>query len=120
VKQIRGPSIPSTLEELCEPRRTALLIYDMQIGICRQIRDSDRIVERCAVALAAARRAGMAWQRTADPEAVKSWFLREAPASEVVPELRPSADRFATRLTRSRSFADEWNTCNDRCRVCRM
>jgi nicotinamidase-related amidase len=116
VKQIRGLSIPSGLEELCEPRRTALLVYDMQIGICSQIREGARIIERCAVALAAARRANMrvvftrhlscpknwmgttqlrtamAWQRTADPEAVKSWFLRGAPSSEVVPELRPSAD----------------------------
>ena len=116
MKQIRGLSIPSGLEELCEPRRTALLVYDMQIGICSQIREGARIIERCAVALAAARRAGMrvvftrhlscpknwmgttqlrtamAWQRTADPEAVKSWFLRGAPASEVVPELKPSAD----------------------------
>jgi biuret amidohydrolase len=116
VKQIRSLSIPSGLEELCEPRRTALLVYDMQIGICSQIREGARIIERSAVALAAARRAGMrvvftrhlscpknwmgttqlrtamAWQRTADPEAVKSWFLRGAPSSEVVPELRPSAD----------------------------
>lgn len=116
MKQIRGLSIPSGLEELCDPRRTALLVYDMQIGICSQIREGARIIERCAVALAAARRAGMrvvftrhlscptdwmgttqlrtamAWQRTADPEAVKSWFLRGAPSSDVVPELRPSAD----------------------------
>jgi nicotinamidase-related amidase len=116
VKQIRGLSIPSGPEDLCEPRRTALLVYDMQIGICSQIREGARIVERCAVALAAARRAGMrvvftrhlscpknwmgttqlrtamAWQRTADPEAVQSWFLRGSPASEIVPELRPSAD----------------------------
>jgi nicotinamidase-related amidase len=116
VKQIRGLSIPSTLEELCEPRRTALLVYDMQSGICSQIREGAGIVERCAVALAAARRAGMrvvftrhqtcpknwmgttqlrtamAWQRTSDPEAVKSSFLRGASASEIVPELRPTAD----------------------------
>jgi nicotinamidase-related amidase len=116
VKQVRGLSIPTALEDLCEPRRTALLVYDTQIGICSQIREGARIVERCAVALAAARRAGMrvvftrhlscpnswmgttqlrtamAWQRTVDPEAVKSWFLRGAPASEIVPELTPSAD----------------------------
>ena len=116
MKQSHGLSIPSTLEELCEPRRTALLVYDMQIGICSQIRDGARIVERCAAALATARRSGMrvvftrhlscpkkwmgttqlrtamAWQRTDDPEAVKSWFLRGTPASEIVPELTPSAD----------------------------
>jgi nicotinamidase-related amidase len=116
VKQFHGLSIPSALEELCEPRRTALLVYDMQVGICSQIREGARVVERCAVALAAARHAGMrvvftrhlscpknwmgatqlrsamAWQRTVDPEAVKPWFLRGAATSEIVPELRPSAD----------------------------
>jgi len=116
VKQFHGLSIPSALEELCEPRRTALLVYDMQVGICSQIREGARVVERCAVALAAARHAGMrvvftrhlscpknwmgttqlrsamAWQRTVDPEAVKAWFLRGAAASEIMPELRPSAD----------------------------
>jgi nicotinamidase-related amidase len=37
-------------------------------------------------------RTAMAWQRTSDPEAVKSSFLRGASASEIVPELRPTAD----------------------------
>ena len=116
MKQFNGLSIPTALEELCEPRRTALLVYDMQVGICSQIREGARVVGRCAVALAAARRAGMrvvftrhlscpknwmgttqlrsamAWQRTVDPEAVKPWFLRGAAASEIVPELEPSAD----------------------------
>ena len=116
MKQIHGLPIPSTLEELFESRRTALLVYDMQVGICSQIRESARILERCNVALAAARRAGMrvvftrhlscpkkwmgatqlrtamAWQHTTDPEAVKPWFLRGAPATEIVPELTPTAD----------------------------
>jgi nicotinamidase-related amidase len=116
MKQFHGLAIPTAIEELCEPQRTALLVYDMQVGICSQIREGARVVERCAVALAAARRAGMrvvftrhlsspkswmgmtqlrsamAWQRTVDPEAVKPWFLRGAPAFEIVPELRPSAD----------------------------
>ena len=116
MKQFHGLSIPSALDELCEPRRTALLVYDMQVGICSQIREGARVVERCAVALAAARHAGMrvvftrhlscpknwmgttqlrsamAWQRTVDPEAVKPWFLRGAATFEIVPDLRPSAD----------------------------
>ncbi len=116
MKQTLGLAIASTLEELCEPRRTALVVYDMQIGICSQIREGARIVERCATALAAARsagmrvvftrhlscpkswmgttqlRTGMAWQKTTDPEAVKPWFLRGAPAAEIVPQLTPSAD----------------------------
>jgi len=116
VKQIQGLPIPAGFEELCEPRRTALLIYDMQVGVCSQIKEDTRIVERCAIALAAARRAGMrvvftrhlsapkrwmgttqyrtamAWQRTDDPRVVNPWFLRGAPASEIVPPLAPLAD----------------------------
>jgi nicotinamidase-related amidase len=116
VKQINALTIPTTLEDVCEPRRTALLVYDMQVGICCQIREGARIVDRCATVLAAARRAGMrvvftrhlscpqkwmgatqfrtamAWQRTEDPEAVQSWFVRGTPAFEIVPGLAPAAD----------------------------
>ncbi len=28
-----GLDIPRTLEEVCDPRRMALLVYDMQVGI---------------------------------------------------------------------------------------
>lgn len=116
MKQINGLSIPSTFEELCDPRRTALLVYDMQVGICSQIKDGARTVERCRIAVNAARGAGMhvvftrhlscpkrwmgitqlrtamAWQQTSDPDAVQPWFLRGSPAFEIVPELTPSAD----------------------------
>lgn len=109
-------SVPTALEDLCEPRRTALLVYDMQAGICTQISEGARITTRCAKALDAARRAGMrvvftrhlscpktwmgstqvrtamAWQKTADPEAVKPWFVRDAPAMQIVPDLAPTAD----------------------------
>ena len=116
MKQARSLSIPTTLEEFCEPGRTALLVYDMQVGICRQVKESAHIVERCQLTLAAARQAGMrvvftrhlscprewmgttqlrtamAWQRTDDPENVKPWFLRGSPAFEITPELGPRAD----------------------------
>lgn len=116
MKQTRGISVPTALEDLCEPRQTALLVYDMQVGICSQIPAGARIVSRCAQALSAARRAGMRvvftrhlscpqtwmgstqlrtamlWQKTADPEAVKPWFLRDAPAAQIVPDLAPAAD----------------------------
>jgi len=116
MKQVFGIDVPQTLEDVCDRSKLALLVYDMQVGICSQIREGARILERCNVALAAARRAGMrvvftrhlscpkkwmgatqlrtamAWQRTTDPEAVKPWFLRGAPAAEIMPELRPTAD----------------------------
>ena len=116
MKVANGVEIPTTLEDLCDPRRMALLVYDMQVGICSQVAGSDRIVQQTGRALAAARAAGMrvvftqhlslskawmgttqyrtamAWQRTEDPNAVKPWFLRETPGFQIVPELAPSAD----------------------------
>jgi nicotinamidase-related amidase len=97
-----------------ESSKTALLVYDMQRGIVRQIPDSERVVAGCKAAIAAARSAGMriayskhmspprawvgstqlrtamAWQRVQKPEDVKSWFLRGSEASEIVPELAPT------------------------------
>jgi len=35
-------------------------------------------------------RMAMAWQRTDDPEKVQSWFLRDSPAFQIVPELQPN------------------------------
>jgi len=116
MQHVYGLNIPSSLSDLIEPKSCALLIYDMQVGICRQITDGNRVVERCAAALAAARRAGMrvvftrhlscpktwmgatqyrsamAWQKTDDPALVKPWFLRDAAASSIVPELQPTPD----------------------------
>jgi nicotinamidase-related amidase len=34
----------------------------------------------------------MSWQKTADPLAVKPWFLRDAPPTAIVPDLLPTAD----------------------------
>jgi nicotinamidase-related amidase len=116
MKYANGLPVPMDLADLCNPRSTALLIYDMQVGIRSQIKGADHIVERCAVALSAARGAGMrvvftrhlscpkawmgvtqyrtamAWQKTTDPSAVKPWFLRDTPPTAIVPELLPNAD----------------------------
>lgn len=110
------PSILTTLQDFAAPSRAALLIYDMQVGIRRQIANADQIVERCVQLIAGARRAGMriaftrhlsaprawmgatqyrtamAWQKTRDPNQVKSPFLRTAPAAAIVPELQPTED----------------------------
>jgi nicotinamidase-related amidase len=115
MKQTYGIAIPTDLTDLCRRHNTALLVYDMQVGIRSQVAGADQIVERCAAALSAARQAGMrvvctrhqscpkswmgatqyrtamAWQRTDDPQAVKPWFPRGAPSAEIVPELTPTA-----------------------------
>lgn len=96
--------------------RTALLVYDMQRGIAKQVSDAERVTAACKTAIDAARRAGMriaytkhmslppawlgstqlrttmAWQRVQKPEDVKSWFSRGSDAAEIVPELAPAAD----------------------------
>lgn len=109
-------SVPRTLAALADSSRSALLVYDMQVGIVRQLEDGAAITERCAELLDAARGAGMrvaftrhlssprvwagttqlrtamAWQRTDDPAAVAPWFLRGAAAAAIVPELAPRDD----------------------------
>jgi len=59
MKQIFGIEIPRTLEDVCQPRRLALLVYDMQVGITSQVKDGDPIVERVARTLKATREAGV-------------------------------------------------------------
>ncbi|MBZ9762710.1 cysteine hydrolase [Mesorhizobium sp. CA8] len=111
-----GIEIPQRLAEWCDPRRMALVVYDMQVGICRQVEGAAAIVERTGTALEAARSAGMrvaftrhlslpkkwmgatqlrtamAWQRCDSPDAVQPWFPRDAEATRIVPELAPRAD----------------------------
>jgi nicotinamidase-related amidase len=127
-----GIKIPQTLEEVCDPSRIALLVYDMQVGILSQIKNPERITQQVLKILNAARDAGvrvffsrhlslpkelmgmvqyrmaMAWQRTDSPEQVSPWFLRDAPGFQITPELspRPSEGVF-DKLTMS-AFEGTW------------
>ena len=113
MKQAFGIDIPHTLEDVCNPRRLALLVYDMQVGIKSQVKGGDAIIAKIREILEAARaaklrvfftrhmslpkelmgafqfRMAMTWQRTDDPEKVVPWFLRDAPGFAIVPELQP-------------------------------
>jgi len=113
MKNIFGLSIPETLEEVCDPQRVALLVYDMQVGILSQIKNPEQFTLQVLKVLSAARRAGvrvlfsrhlslpkelmgmsqfrmaMAWQRTNSPDQVNPWFLRDAPEFQIIPELSP-------------------------------
>jgi len=108
-----GVEIPQTLEEACEPSRTALIVYDMQAGILRQLKDGAAIVAKVVQVLRAAREAGirvfftrhmslpkelmgafqlrmaMAWQRVGSVVEVRPWFLRDSPGFQLVPEMAP-------------------------------
>jgi nicotinamidase-related amidase len=108
-----GVEIFSTLQDLAHPQHTALLVYDMQVGVVPQIKDGADILTKVLTLLEATRGAGirtiftrhmslppelmgsfqyrmaMAWQRKQDPAEVSSPFLRNSPAFQLVPELRP-------------------------------
>jgi nicotinamidase-related amidase len=116
MKQANGIAVPIHFEDLCDPAATALLVYDMQVGIRQQLKSADTIVAACVRALSAARSAGMRvvftrhmscprpwmgatqyrtamnWQRVEDPAAVRPWFPRGSPASAIIPDLQPSDD----------------------------
>ena len=111
-----GEIIGKTLQDHCRPDRMALVVYDMQVGILRQLRNGAAVTEKVKAVLDAARRAGfpviflrhlsmpkplmgrfqmrqaMAWQRTDDPGSVDPWFLRDTPGFAIAPELAPTAD----------------------------
>jgi len=53
-----GLEIPTTLDEVCHPSRTALIVYDMQVGIVAQIAAGRAIVEQVRQVLQAARHGG--------------------------------------------------------------
>ena len=126
MKHLHGLDIPVTLEDVCDPRRMALLVFDMQAGICSQIAAGDWIVARTLEAVSAARVAGMrivfsrymslpktwmgaaqfrtamTWQKKDDPDAISPWFLRGTPGFEMVPELTPEPeDAVFDRITMS-------------------
>jgi nicotinamidase-related amidase len=113
MKKAYGLNIPQTLEEVCDPQRIALLVYDMQVGILSQIKNGNEVTRQVSKVLTATRDAGvrvffsrhlslpkelmgmvqfrmaMAWQRVDSPDQVSPWFLRDAPGFQIVPELSP-------------------------------
>lgn len=115
MQTINDLDIPTSLEELLDPRRVALLVYDMQVGIARQIKERDNIVGQVRKVLQSARaakvrtfftrhmslprelmgsmqyRTAMAWQHKQDPAQVQSPFLRDSPGFAIIPELQPLA-----------------------------
>jgi len=124
--ELFGLNIPRSLEDVCNPRDMALLVYDMQVGIVSQIKEGARVLARVAEVLAAARaarmrifftrhlslplelmgsfqfRMAMAWQRVDRPDQVRPWFLRGSSGFEISPELSPrSSEAIFDKITMS-------------------
>jgi biuret amidohydrolase len=132
MKSAHGLNIPKTLEEVCDPQRVALLVYDMQVGILSQIKNGGAVTRQVSKVLTVARAAGvrvffsrhlslpkelmgmfqfrmaMTWQHVDSPQEVKPWFLRDTPGFEIIPELSPlPADGVFDKLTMS-AFEGTW------------
>jgi biuret amidohydrolase len=109
--------IPQTLEDACDPATMAVIIYDMQVGVLRQLPDGGaEATRRVSEVLAAARdggypvfftrhmslpvrlmgtaqlRTAMRWQQVDSPEKVESWFLRDTAGFEIAPQLSPRSE----------------------------
>jgi biuret amidohydrolase len=111
VKSAYGLSIPATLAEAVKPDSTALIVYDMQVGILRQLKAGADVLARVLEVLELARSAGvriffmrhmslpkklsgvfqtrqmMFWQNKTSPDDVHPWFLRDSPGFALAPEL---------------------------------
>ncbi len=108
-----GLEIPHTLGEAIHPSRTALLVYDMQVGILKQLPDGRSVLQQVLKILGAARQGGirtffcrhlslpkeaagvaqlrmaMAWQHVSRVADVQPWFLRDSAGFQLAPELAP-------------------------------
>jgi nicotinamidase-related amidase len=109
--------ISQTLEDTCDPATMAVIIYDMQVGVLRQLPDGGaEAVQRVSEVVAAAREGGypvfftrhlslpvrlmgtsqlrtaMRWQQVDNPEKVESWFLRDTPGFQIVAQLSPQRE----------------------------
>jgi nicotinamidase-related amidase len=116
VPEAFGFSIPTEIEQLADPSRTAVIIYDMQVGIISQIKEGAAVLQNCIELVAAAREGGyrifftrhmwlplraagvgqlrraMIWQRTKDSAKLAIPFLAGSAPWEIAAELNPSAD----------------------------
>jgi nicotinamidase-related amidase len=55
MKSAYGINIPQTLDDVCDPQRVALVVYDMQVGILSQIKNGDEITRQVLKILTAVR-----------------------------------------------------------------
>ena len=118
MRQAFGLAIPTTLQDISDPKLMALLVYDMQVGILRQLPTASEIIARVVDVVLAAREAGvrtlftrhvslpvelagtmqlrtaMAWQHVDRVDALRRAFPPDAPQTQLIPELAPRPSEF--------------------------
>ena len=126
MQEFSGIKIPGSLDEIITPQNTALIVYDMQVSIVKQIKNGQEITQKVSRLVTSARSAGVrtfftrhmslpkelmgafqsrtaiAWQRVDSMEKVKPMFLRDSPGFQIVPELQPlAAEGIVDKITMS-------------------
>jgi nicotinamidase-related amidase len=120
--------IPQSLSDLCDPRKLALVVYDMQVGVLGQLPNADVIVARVVEVLEAARAGGypvfflrhmflpnrlkglfglrmaMAWQQVDSPAQLEEFLLRDSPEFALIPEMNPRIDEAVLDKTTMSAF----------------
>lgn len=111
-----GLEIPATIDEVCHPSRTALIVYDMQVGVVSQVATGEAVVGRVQDVLQAARAGGFrvfftrhmslpnsiagvsqlrrakTWQGAARAAETVPAFPRDSPQFQIVSQLAPRPD----------------------------
>jgi len=109
-------SIPETLHEVADPKRTALLVYDMQQGIVPYVHEGNRVIGGVVSLVNAAHSAGipvfysrhyslplkhaglaqlrsaMRFQRASRAQDLRPHLLQGSPEYQLVPEMAPGAN----------------------------
>ena len=113
-----GLDIPTTLESISDPKLMALLVYDMQVGILRQLPTAPQTIARVLDVVAAARESGvrtlftrnvslpleltgtmqlrtaLAWQHVDRIDKIRAAFPPDAPQTQLISELAPQSSEF--------------------------
>jgi biuret amidohydrolase len=108
-----GLNIPTTLEDVCNPQKMALLVYDMQMGIAQQLPNNAAFIQQVKTVVDVARthqlrtffsrhttlptevagvsqiKGAMALQKVKNVTDVKPIFLPDSPSHAIIPELKP-------------------------------
>src|SRR5215212_1718722 len=114
--RFNGLDVPESLDDALQPQTLALLVYDMQVGVLRQIADADEVLANVLSVVAAARerrvrtvflrhyfmptrlagtyalRQAKIWQGRSRAADTRPLIPHGSPGFQIVPELMPRED----------------------------
>ena len=114
--RFNGLDVPESLDDALQPQTLALLVYDMQVGVLRQIADADEVLANVLSVVAAARerrvrtvflrhyfmptrlagtyalRQAKIWQGRSRAADTRPLIPHGSPGFQIVPELMPQED----------------------------